>query len=334
MIERSFYPGTTETIDDLKKEYGMTGTEYVFTSMQLNHDSFKWMTSLFDSGYQVITDISKETLRALDMTVEMLYQKYPQIICRLDDGYSEAEILSLSERHAVILNASTVSSTLLEKINGKHKISAMFNYYPKPLTGMTEAAVKELTEKLQEKGLEVYAFIPGSMSRRGPVHAGLPTIEAHRYDGTIKNYLSLKSLNIDKIFLGDEYLTECEVTELAALKNGVLKMKISTEYPDIFEQVNDLKVSARRDQSEYLHRFSGTRGQLRKFNLKDSDKVKLISKGDILIDGPETPRYAGEIQIARKDAFAGNYPFYKIGETAEESMEYIPEQYTIQFEWE
>lgn len=335
MLERSYYASTVETFQGLKDEYKLLETEYIFTSLQYAHHDLSWLNALFKYGYKIIIDISKKTLDDLNMSLEALYLKYPGMICRLDDGYDKEEILRFSKKYPVIINASTMSERFLKEIKKSNMIAAMFNYYPKPLTGMSEKDVKKITERLHRVNVPVYAFLSGTMSRRGPIHYGLPTLEIARGLNTLENYLQLKELTIDKIFLGDEYLTEKEVRELKHLNDGILKIEISTKYKGLFNYINTLKISCREDSSEYLHRFSHTRGKVGAFNINHLDRIENISKGDILIDGEEAARYKGELQIARKDAAAENYPFYKIGEVIDKNLiPYIKEEYTIQFEWE
>lgn len=335
MLERSYYASTVEEFQNLKEEYKLLETEYIFTSLQHEHQALDWLDQLFKYGYKVIIDVSKKTLDNLNMSLEALYLKYPGITCRLDDGYDKEEILRFSKKYPVIINASTMSEKFLKAINESNMIAAMFNYYPKPLTGMSEKDVKKITERLHQLNVPVYAFIPGALSKRGPVHYGLPTLEKARRLNTLENYLQLKELNIDKVFLGDEYLTEKEMGELKTLNDGILKIEISTGYGEIFNYINTLKISCREDSSEYLHRFSSTRGKIEGFGISHLDRTESISKGDILIDGGEVSRYKGELQIARKDVAAGGYPFYKIGKVTERNLiPYIKEEYIIQFEWE
>lgn len=335
MIERSYYPGTNIQFEALKREYDELNTEYIFTSLQLNNDSEGILDELSRQGYKIITDVSKNTLKNSGKSIEALYEKYPDIICRLDDGYSDGEVLSLAERFHIIVNASTVGENLLRGMDERHQISAMFNYYPKPLTGMTGKDVQRIVRRMHQSGVKVYGFIPGTAVKRGPVHYGLPTIESHRRKSILHNYMCLKALNVDRIFLGDEYLTPAEVGRLNELKENRLTLRVQTNHPEIFEQMNRMNVSIRPDGSEYLHRFSSTRGKMDEFMLETGRKVNVVSAGDILIDGSEVERYAGEVQIVCKDSGASGYPWYKIGELLDKDLiPYIKVHHIIQFEQE
>ncbi len=100
---------------------------------------------------------------------------------RLDYGFSLDEMCALAQQLPVAVNASTTTPEVARQLAaGGGTVIAMHNFYPGPETGLDQEFLRESTTALQAEGLPVYGFIPGDALLRGPLYAGLPTLEAHR----------------------------------------------------------------------------------------------------------------------------------------------------------
>ena len=102
---------------------------------------------------------------------------------RLDDGYSNEEIVRLSRNSQKIriqLNASTITAkTLMELLQSQanfSNIDALHNFYPREATGLSEETLVRKNAMLHKAGIKVGAFIPSRNRRRSPLKVGLPTL--------------------------------------------------------------------------------------------------------------------------------------------------------------
>lgn len=90
----------------------------------------------------------------------------------------------------------------LNKYNVNYKnVQACHNYYPRKDTGISESLFLKKNSMLKEIGVEISAFVPSLVGKRGPIYEGLPTIEKHRL---MNPYLSTKHLfamGVDNVFL-------------------------------------------------------------------------------------------------------------------------------------
>lgn len=82
------------------------------------------------------------------------------------------------------INASTISAEELHEwmeLGLKtNNIEAWHNFYPRPETGLDKDFLIERNKFLKSIGITTMAFVPGDGELRGPIFAGLPTLEKHR----------------------------------------------------------------------------------------------------------------------------------------------------------
>ena len=75
---------------------------------------------------------------------------------RIDYGFDRQEMISLTEKMPIVLNASTVTAGDAAEIAAKgREVFAMHNFYPRPETGLDEEYLMETTKRLQAAGLKV-----------------------------------------------------------------------------------------------------------------------------------------------------------------------------------
>ena len=133
-------------------------------------------------GWRILADVSEKTIRQFgcaDLTA--LAKRLHLWGLRLDYGFSLEEMCALAQQLPVAVNASTTTPEVARQLAaGGGTVIAMHNFYPRPETGLDPEFLRESTAALQAEGLQVYGFIPGDALLRGPLYAGLPTLEAHR----------------------------------------------------------------------------------------------------------------------------------------------------------
>ena len=118
--------------------------------------------ALADMGFRIIADVSTKTLAQFgceDLTE--LAEKLRLWALRIDYGFSREEIEAMAEKMPIVLNASTTRLEDARAIAAKGGcVMAMHNFYPRPETGLDEDYLLETTQRLQQAGLKVLAFIP------------------------------------------------------------------------------------------------------------------------------------------------------------------------------
>jgi hypothetical protein len=170
------------------------GISRIFTSLHIPETNLAHfqteikniLASAKEKHLDVCADISPETkeLLGLSALTPTALRALGITTARLDAGFSNAEIATFSKELTVQFNASTltaeqVTSLLKAGLEKKH-LDALHNFYPRPHTGLSLEFFLKQTKFLQEQGFTVGAFIPSQAGKRGPLYAGLPTLEEQR----------------------------------------------------------------------------------------------------------------------------------------------------------
>ncbi|QVI34869.1 cell surface protein [Lacticaseibacillus chiayiensis] len=290
------------------QQAGFTG---VFTSLQLPEDDPKTLhqrlnhliTSCHQLGLAVVADISQACLTRLGIAADDCrgIEALQLDGVRIDDGIAMTTVASLSHTMAVALNASTLSAKTVDQLaNAKanlRNIEAWHNFYPRPETGLDPCWFQEKNHWLHTLGFKTMAFIPGDAQQRGPLFAGLPTLEPHRGLLPIAAYLDLRRLATDHVFVGDPQLSPRSIAAFQAYtSDGVLLIQAEAaddrlyhltwhNRPDVAQQV------VRLAEARLEHVFTAPKPQ------NTVDRVR----GSITLDNTDYGRYAGELQITRCD---------------------------------
>ena len=119
------------------------------------------------------------------------------------------------------LNASTLTSDFLQELRtaGANfaNLDALHNFYPREHTGLSSKYFQQQTAFLHDQGLSVGAFVASKTGRRGPLFAGLPTLEKQRELPVAKAAAALAKLGADSIFIGDDAPALEELQALTAV---------------------------------------------------------------------------------------------------------------------
>lgn len=107
---------------------------------------------------KVIVDISKGFFDEFCWEDRRIYA------LRLDFGFNDNEIVQLSHKYNIQLNASTVTEDwmkrLMESGLNVSNLTVCHNYYPRNNTGISLELLTERNRFFKEAGLKITAFVP------------------------------------------------------------------------------------------------------------------------------------------------------------------------------
>ncbi|WP_294879657.1 MupG family TIM beta-alpha barrel fold protein [uncultured Lactobacillus sp.] len=313
MLGFSMYLNRDFTADDYNYLLAMrnAGLTTVFTSLHIPEDDqkvvlkrlaelTKWCQNL---ETDIIADVSKEGLEKLGILLDNEKQVASLRLTglRVDDGVSLATIAKLSQKMPIALNASTINeddiTALREHGASFENLQAWHNFYPRPETGLDENWLAQKNNWLHQMNLETMAFVAGDDVLRGPIHAGLPTLEKHRGENPLAATLELKQLGCDHIFIGDPSLTPDMINCFKNYtKKKIITLHVNENLPELFNYEWHNRPDVARDVIRL------TEGRSRQFfNTDPQTTVSSRPKGTITCDNKLYLRYQGELQITKRD---------------------------------
>ncbi|WP_028856328.1 MupG family TIM beta-alpha barrel fold protein [Psychrilyobacter atlanticus] len=309
MIGISVFPGMDMEIEEnikYMKRAKENGVEIVFTSMHIPEADEERILFEFEKilkqtnelNMKLIVDISKKYIE------KYKWEDYNIFALRLDFGFSDEEIVRLSKKYPIQLNASTVSEEWMENLMkmglDSSKITVCHNYYPRKDTGISIELLRRRNKYYKSLGMEIMGFISSDFKKRGPVYEGLPTVEAHRGLHPIVGAQELLGEGCDLVIVGDLMASKEELLLLGKLDRDswllpVKKYEMSLGEEEIFNILH----KNRMDPGDFLIRCEKSRGifkdPIKKNNIIDR------KPGSVTIDNIGYERYSGELQICQKD---------------------------------
>jgi len=255
----------------------------------------------------IIADVSKKTLEYMHIkTIEELMGLGISCV-RLDYGFTEDEIINLSQRYQVMINASNISRESLNKmltrgLNASNVI-ACHNYYPKKYSGLNKDYVRDQNRMIHDFGIKTMGFVPGDDKLRGPLFLGLPTIESHRCIDPVQGAIELKfDLGCDFVFVGDISCQSSCYLKLNKIGMGILPLEVEISDYHYRELLKGYIFNGRYDYSDYTVRCNPSRSDpLLNVRPNPVEYQGIIHTGDIYVTNTENPRYLNEIEIAKRD---------------------------------
>ncbi|GEN95820.1 DUF871 domain-containing protein [Pediococcus ethanolidurans] len=314
MLGFSIYLDTE--IDDQTKRYielmKQNGFEGVFSSVHIpEDDASKYVERLKKLGeyckaekLKLTVDLDLKGLENLNVTIHNAKKLLQMGISalRLDDGFTNAEIAELSHQLPVALNASTINENDVKQLidnqaNFEH-MEAWHNYYPRPETGLDTRWFKTKNVWLKAHHFTVMAFVPGDAKMRGPIFAGLPTIENHRHENSLVAADELiNEFEVDKVFIGDPRISNQLMSQFQNFySQNTLQLHVQTKYTKLFGKVWHNRPEVAQDVVRLVE--SRKQNQLTKLEIEPENQ-KIREFGAITIDNQEYGRYQGEIQICK-----------------------------------
>lgn len=290
------------------QQAGFTG---VFTSLQLSEAKPEIIRQRLDQlvanchqlGLTIMADVSAASLQRLGIALHdgKAIQALRLDGLRIDDGIDMTTVAALSHTMAIALNASTLSACMIDQLaNAKANlchIEAWHNFYPRPETGLDPAWFAQKNKWLHALGFKTMAFISGDAQQRGPLFAGLPTLEAHRGLLPLAAYLELRQLAIDHVYVGDPQLSPRSIAAFQSyVHDQVLLIQVQTDD----ERLLHLTWHSRPDIAQKVVRLAEARLE-HIFATPQPAQTDPRPRGSITLDNSAYGRYAGELQLTRCD---------------------------------
>lgn len=276
------------------------GPSYAARARQLLH-------SLLNSKAFVILDLSPRGVQAmgyasLEQLARELHARNARCALRADYGFAREELLAAAPWCALAVNASTGTADLAAALrDAGASVWAIHNFYPRPETGLDETYLRRKTQEFQAMGIPVAAFISGDGVRRGPLEAGLPTLEAHRDLPPYVQYAQLTRLfGMDAILVGDPGVTPAQWRLMRQTeRDGVLAVpaQLDAEHRSLYGRV----FTIRPDSPEWLARLAESRQYATAGAPIPPANCGARPAGSITRDNARYLRYSGELQITRAD---------------------------------
>ena len=294
------------------------GYSKLFTSLHIPEsdseslvlDARRILLCAAELGFRVTADISPQTWSQFAIDPGQL-KKIGVSTARIDYGISAAQMLDLARTAAVAIeiNASTLSEPMLLQLLAAglqaNQLTACHNYYPRPETGLSYALFAERSRLFSVRGIPVTAFIPGLQNPRGPIFAGLPTVEAHRNMCSVDAARQLwASGSVENILWGDPLVAETDlraVSRLAKPTGEPLALRLIAENIGAAEaELVWLPVHTNRlDAAAMVIRSQESRNHCRQTIV--SQGMRKRQRGDVTLDNQHYGRYMGELQIVLQE---------------------------------
>ncbi|WP_171015038.1 MupG family TIM beta-alpha barrel fold protein [Culicoidibacter larvae] len=302
-----------EIDDEYMQKMNDAGWEMIFTSLHVKeyqadmHALKKLFTSQAVQGKKIIVDVSPATLRVLGINDYHELKDFGITHLRLDYGFSIADMLRLQEHFVLIFNASVLDEVMLEEYQASGiqltNSSVMHNFYPHEYTGLGYDYVLAKNELFHKYGLRVQGFVAGDMQLRGPIFAGLPTVERLRQCSPASSFVVMQELlGFDDIFIGDFQISDEQREAIDRYcATGAITLTCS-EFSADYKMFLGKFLTNRQDISEYVIRIRESRAEGVPAR-KDIEPYNIEPRpmGSITVDNNGYGRYCGEMQIVRCD---------------------------------
>ena len=321
----SLYLSTYESQRPLLELWAGTGAP-IFLSLHISEEfdatycqrAREICHSLAAFGFRTIADVSVKTMEQFGCeSLTGLAKELKLWGLRIDYGFTPEQIGEMATHMPIVLNASTTSPADARRIAAKGKeVFALHNFYPRPETGLDEEYLIQTTRALREAGLSVQAFIPGDELLRGPLHEGLPTLEAHRKALPSAAYVDMAlRFGMEDIFLADPGLSEKEMQRIAVFcKTGIICVpaRLDEAWAHLYGKV----FTCRIDSPRWLIRFQESRTYSCQGDIVEPYNCVTRRRGTVTVDNQSYGRYSGELMLIR-EALPADERVNVIGEVPE-----------------
>lgn len=255
-----------------------------------------------EHGVSFCADISPLALERLGSGVggTARLREWGVTTLRIDFGFAPHEIreIAAASRCAIAVNASTATASLLDELESVRPIG-WHNFYPRPETGITTAFYVSQNELFRERGLPLYAFVPGEVSFRAPLHLGLPMLEEHRHRTAWRNYLHLRRLDpLVEIVCAEATLLPEHLRWIARVEqSGEITVPLAG-LDDAGAFLRESVWRLRIEDAAASFRLEGTRGEIPPSAPRNADRREV---GSLQMDLDRLGRYRGEVHLMRQN---------------------------------
>ncbi len=286
---------------------------------------------LKDAGYRVMCDIDDKTPALFGLKDEEAFLKaFDLDWLRLDDGYSQEELLNMVRKLPVALNASTIPETRKRELLAVNPdILFVHNFYPKEDTGLDMEAFQSFSAGVPAENLVV--FIPGDSELRGPLFEGLPTLEEDRNEPPYVSFVRFQEMGIPQVLVGDPGLYQQQRAWIEQAQQGVYPIPCEL-WGKGSEKLYDVPFTIRLDSPHVLRRLQESRAYGKSGNPILQDHAGMPrQRGDICQDNERFGRYSGEVTLINGELPARDRinTIGKVDSRYLKLLDYIPSGATI-----
>lgn len=220
---------------------------------------------------------------------------------RLDYGFTLDEIVMLSKKIKIELNASTIKYDDLLYLKKNYvnlaDLRISYNFFPKKYSGISYEEVQKKNKEFHKLGMNVLIYIPSHNQKRPPMYEGLPSIEAHRTLDLYSILSTIRPLECDGIFFGDSYASKEELLLASNFDydEAVIPIVVSQDI-----SVYELELLKRNHHNRIDFSEVFVRSSVRS---KEDILPHLIKERNILditVDNAKFLRYQGEVCIQKQ----------------------------------
>lgn len=294
-----------------------SGIQTIFTSMHIPEDdpadtldSLKKIThKMNEYGMELMVDVSAGTFDIYKVKKEDTKEFFTDLgvtSLRMDYGFTYQEMKELADDFKIVLNASTINDETSKELQSVgfdlSDITVCHNFYPRENTGLGREFLYNRNAYLHEMGFRIQAFIVGDEEKRGPLFAGLPTLEEHRNADPLHAYLDLtQNFFVEEVLVGDIAMSTESLNRIDKwVKEEIITLPVETLSTDVPEIIFNTHVN-RPDVAADVVRASNTRIELAGVRIEPNNNNKARPIGSITMDNDDYGRYSGEVQVTKKD---------------------------------
>ena len=328
----SYYFGTdSEKNKKIFEKAKNAGMEYVFTSLHIPEEKVddyrgkvvEFIDACKTRNFKFMVDVSPHTLEKLGCDSYDELKKMGVDYLRLDFGFTNEEIVSLSKTFYIVFNSSTMNKKDVAEWQALgadfSRFFASHNFYPKPLTALSLEKVRDTNHYFSSLGFTTMAFVAGDKDYRGPIFEGLPTVEDHRDKNVLLNMLELfYQTQSDVVLVGDVDISDRAWEQIYEFNKGYISLRADVNAP--YEYIKGTVHHDRLDSSPYVLRSVESRQETRKI---PAEEAKPRPLGAIWISNENYLRYEGELEISRADLEADKR-VNVVGQIHNEDLKYLP----------
>ncbi|HEY3368403.1 MAG TPA: MupG family TIM beta-alpha barrel fold protein [Symbiobacteriaceae bacterium] len=316
-------PDTADTLPGYLAAVAERGGTAVFTSLHIPEVPLQAAAAHLEHltrmaagfGMQTVADIAPKALAGLGATLDDLgvVGRMGLAGIRLDYGFTPAEVARVATNPLgirIVLNASTVDPDYLRAVMAAgadpQLLEGCHNYYPRPETGISLDSFQRSSQVFRRFGLRVAAFVPGAGGRRGPLFAGLPTVERHRQMEAGRAAAELLATGLtDTVLFGDPWATAPELDRVSAVARAegvVIRVRLTPGLSALEQQIALGFVQENRtDAAEFVIRSTASRAYAAQGPAIAPFNTATRPAGAVTVDNLGYLRYSGELQIATVD---------------------------------
>lgn len=264
-------------------------------------------------GMEIESDVSESVFAVFGIREEDLEPFVAMGLTgiRIDTGFSPERIAAMSRNPyglRVGVNCAMTSPGDLERLlelGQRDRLTASFNFYPRPETGVSLRFVAAKARPFAEQGVPVIAFVPSQCARRLPLYAGLPTVEEHRYLSPERGARHLFATGVvSEVVVGDPFASEEELRRLVSVtqEEGVaLAVRFRGDMTEAERQVVSCRHVVRPDEAAWAIRSDVGRKVVAEGLVVLPRPAEERPRLAVTVDNVNYGRYMGELQICLRD---------------------------------